>query len=525
VDKLRLHGKDRMLLMSQDLPPDEWQGRWQGAGWSFPIDEDLVTRLILRSREVRVDERLREVLSGRESINQTLQAIADLEDCDGRADLYDWQRVGVRWLAVAGRAILADDRGIGKTVQAIVAAEELGAKKVLVICSKGMAETWEDHIRRWMKTPPPTAAPTGMTLAKDLWTTGWVIINPTQLAGMVDDLRGQIDLIIVDEAHLLRNRKTKAFQALKTLRSDYLFLLTGTMKVNKIGDVWPLLHVLHPKRFTSYWSFVYRFCEVTDNGYGLKVGDIRREEIGNMAKLLSSYVLRRERANVLDLPEPKPERTIWCEMTKAQANLYEQMEREAVAMCDDQTVAADVKIAQITRLRQLLVDPGAIWPGYHGGSGKYAALLREVRASEGKLLVFSQFAEVIDRCSCFLESWEVKTVIMTGKTSKKQRDEVVKKFQEGDAKVFLATLKTGGEGLTLTAADKVVLLDPAWHPAGNQQAQDRVNRIGQTKSTETIILRIKDTIDDFMWAIVEGKGQVTIVDLVDYLRMKGAASG
>jgi SNF2 family DNA or RNA helicase len=210
-------------------------------------------------------------------------------------------------------------------------------------------------------------------------------------------------------------------------------------------------------------------------------------------------------------------------MTEQQQDLYDQMAKEALIMWGSRAIAVDVKIAQITRLRQLVTDPGALLEGYTGGSGKLDKLVEEVREAPGKVVVFSQFAEIIERASKVLTEAGFKTVTLTGRKNRKQRDAAVEQLQKGDARVLLATIKTGGEGLTLTAASKVVFLDPAWNPAGLQQAEDRIYRIGQLADlVETVILRTSNSIDDFMWDVIARKDQVSMDDVLAYLKEHNA---
>lgn len=519
--------RTRMFLSSAPFPPpSEWQGRRKGSSWSFPIDGDLVRRMIDLYGGVQLDSHIRDHFQAVKAKQDELAQISSATDWEGgNPRLHWWQKPGVAWLKRARRGIQADDRGLGKTVMALVAAEELEVKRAIVVSSKTVRElTWEEHVEDW--TSYHSITPTGdeEERRRDIhqWDEGYLLLNPKQVSLHLEDLTevDPPDLLIVDEAHLLRNRKTDIFQAIAVLarKVPNLFLLTGTPAVNLGADVWTLLNLVDPARFTSYWSFVFRFCDVKDNGFGLKVGEVRADEFDTFSRLLSAYSIRRSKSIRDDLPE-KDMLTEWVKLQGKQAELYYDMEEKMLATFREHTIEADVRISHITRLRQLVLDPQVLFPDYSEENAKQDRLVEVLKDHEGKALVFTMFAEVAEGIARRLEREGISVVTLTGGTNPKKLRAVRDAIQEGDTQVLVLTIKSGGEGLTLTAADLVVLYDTAWNPTGNEQAEDRIMRDGQfSERVTTMVIRVQDSVEDFMWRTVEGKEQVSADEIIQSIK-------
>jgi len=531
---LRLH-KGRMVLSGVFSAPPEalCPTKLRKGGWSFPVCGDVYRRLAALYGTMQVDGSLKDAFREIKAGQDLLLAIAESSDWDGRVDLLDYQRVGVAWMVAAERCLLADDRGCGKTVQAVVAGAALNPSHAVVVAPTAMAGTWAEHIDYWAGREclilSGSAHERQAIFERWYEDGGWLVCNSDVLhIHEADFIRAHPDLIVVDEAHFLRNGRLpkptpsgkklrgEAFTTLCKLakRTRGLFLLTGTPKVNSDADWWPLLHLIDPQRFGSYWSFVFRFLEVDDSGYGMKVGQIRPGEVENLSRLLKPYALRRSKPP--GLPEMR-NRRIQVTLEGVQETLYRAMETDSSATLGDQTVDADAVVAQITRLRQLVLDPKAVFPDYEGPNAKLDALLGYLAEHDDKVVVFTNFATVVDRYAAELNAKGIETVTIHGGV--KNRQAAKDALQKGSARVLVATMKTGGEGLTLTAANRVVILDPSWHPAGNEQSIDRVLRIGQTAEfVETVIIDAPGTVEDFVWQTVRTKGHVTVSDVLGYLR-------
>ena len=510
----------RMRLEDAQYMPREFSR--MGDVRSFGLDGDIVRRLKAYFQETLIlTPRLVEELRAVAKTQRSLAEVATAADWEGDVRLYPFQRVAVEWLHRIRRGILADEQGLGKTVMALVAAEREGQRLNLIICNNTKRADWVAHAQDWTSKPVYELA--GNEHARQLqlsrWLTsgGYLVANYAQLRLHAAGDLWRATGVIVDEAHNIRNRETEAFKHLRRVvgTAKYLYILTATPVVNLTGDLWALLSMVDPKRFGSYWSFVFRFCDVEDDGYGLKVGGVRPEEQEPLRRLLSAYVLQRSKAAVLTgLPERIRE-THDYGMPKEQATLYRRMLDDMKVALGDCSVSADVVVAQVTRLRQLAIHPGLLLPGYTGSSK--LDLLPELVLDErfSKTVVFTAFAEAAVLAAEFLNQKNIPTAVLRGGMTDAQRADVLQQFQHGGTKVLIVTHRTGGEGLNLVQASQAIFLDLAWHPAGNRHAEDRVYRIGQkAQLVRTVVLRTKGSIEEHVEQIIRTKGAVTIEELL-----------
>lgn len=446
--------------------------------------------------------------------------IRGLEDTDGDPKLFPYQRVAVKWLTSVGSGVLADEQGLGKTVMAVCAARECDPARALILCPSAKTGDWERHVRQWIPEAVVmelVAGPEARAEQIRRWSEigGYLVSNYAKAVIHVGDLHP--DLIIIDEAHKARNRKTEvSFQLRKICkRANWVFLMTASPTVNTATDIWPLLNMCDPVRFGSYWGFVFRFFDVERDEYGLKVLGVKDSERGAFERILRPYVL--QRAGKLGL-KPSSMRQVDYVLPDAQRGLYESMAETGSCEFDGEAVEQLDILAQITRLRQLALDPGLLFETYRGPS-KLDALPSIVGERPGQVVVFTAYAQLADRACRRLQSEHISATVLTGQLSKSERDANLIGFQRGEAQVIVVTHGTGGEGLDLFQADRAVFLDLAWHPAGNEHAAKRILRYGQkSKDTEVIFLHSVSTIEDHVRDIVLEKRPVSIRELLSRLR-------
>jgi SNF2 family DNA or RNA helicase len=294
-------------------------------------------------------------------------------------------------------------------------------------------------------------------------------------------------------------------------RAELLFLLTASPTVNNVPDIWPLLAMCDPRRFGSFWGFVFRFCEVADDGFGLKIGGIADGEAESLDRILKPYVLRRH--GLLGL-NPSESRIIEHRLEGEQERLYTDMGKTGLCCCGDESVEVLDVLAQVTRLRQLALDPGLLFASYDGPS-KLDALPGLVGERPGQVVVFTSFAELAGRAVYGLMAEGVSALALTGDLSDARREEALHAFRVGAAQVLVVTHGTGGEGLNLENADRAIFLDLAWHPAGNEHAMRRILRPGQLSDrTQITYLHSVGTIEDHVRDIVAEKRPVTITEII-----------
>jgi SNF2 family DNA or RNA helicase len=311
--------------------------------------------------------------------------------------------------------------------------------------------------------------------------------------------------VVLDEAQYIKNAGTKAAKAAKELPASVRFALTGTPIENRLSELWSIFDFLMPGVLGSSEAFGRRFAS--------PIGDGDEAAAQRLRSLVTPFILRRLKGDVLrDLPD-KNESVVVANMEGEQGKLYKASAQKLALMLSDQKPEefAGMKLkvlAELTKLRQICCDPSLLYENYEGGSAKLDTCMELVRnAVEGghQLLLFSQFTSMFDIIGKRLDAEGVGYLQLTGATSKEERMRLVKRFQDGEAPVFLISLKAGGVGLNLTAADIVIHYDPWWNLAAQNQATDRAHRIGQEREVSVFKLIAKDTIEEKIVEMQEAK--------------------
>jgi len=466
--------------------------------YSFPICGDIIRRITNPVLSEGLKTRLSHVSGHQERLSRARKSLAFPDD-----RLEDYQKSGAEWLFFIRKGILADDQGSGKTVTALAAAKKIDAKRNYVICSKTKRDEWCDEIRKWTGGSALILKPRIIDETAD-----YIVMNYD--AAMNDPQQFfDADLVIIDEAHILRNRKTRKFKQLRKIcnKAKYVFLLTATPTVNEISDLWTLLCLCDEQRFRSYWGFAFRFCEIDLAEMGIKVGDTKESEKENLRRLLNQYVLSREGTTVL--PEPEWVR-IEYNLGEIQRDLYNQMDVKMSADYMFDSCEALTTLAQMTRLRQLALDPALIFHRYSSES-KLDLLPGLVGGWEGQTLIFAQYAELVRRAADFLIMEGLSSTYLTSKLDDTDRAESLFGFKEGHFKVLAMTYKMGGEGLNLPEASQAIFLEYAWNPASIRHAYKRILRRGQTNDKiRFVFIHANNTIEDHIRDILREKKKVTV---------------
>lgn len=305
------------------------------------------------------------------------------------------------------------------------------------------------------------------------------------------------EFIVIDEAQYIKNHTTGAAKSVKVLKGKKKIALTGTPIENRLSELWSIFDFLMPGFLYGYDHFRKQFETPI-----IKNND--DEIMARLKKMVKPFILRRLKSDVLkDLPE-KIEEDKYIKMGDKQRNLYDgqivKLKNYIKTQKNDALNKEKFRIlAELTKTRQICCDPSVIFEDYDGGSAKTDAciqLLESAIDGEHKVLVFSQFTSILDILGEELTTRGIKWYSITGKTQKRDRLSLVKKFNEGDVPVFLISLKAGGTGLNLTGADIVIHFDPWWNVAAQNQATDRAHRIGQEKSVTVYKLITKESIEE-----------------------------
>ncbi len=436
--------------------------------------------------------------------------------------LRPYQMEGVCWMTsriLRGRGgILADEMGLGKTVQSIALALFLKQRKgaqsgpVLVVCPKSLLGNWQAEFERFAPTLKVLQVQgSGREKALASINVHDVILTSYQL--IIRDIQHyqsiQFGLLLLDEASFIRNPDTDAAKTLRSLKSNGRIALTGTPLENGVRDLWSIFQFALPGYLGDQSSFKERFESPIQSGLDLPAG---KSAALRLQKLTQPFFLRRTKRQVLkDLPE-KIEQVLWCVPSAAQTEFYRRIleegreEIKAARRRSGQNGAKMTMFTVLLRLRQVCCDLRltGVQPEALKGlvqedlSGKWPALIGQIEStleSGGKLLVFSQFVQFLRLMRDHLRTEKLDHAYLDG--SSQDRSAQVERFQKDpNCRIFLISLKAGGYGLNLTAADNVILADPWWNPAVESQAIDRAHRIGQQKVVNAYRLAIRGTVEE-----------------------------
>ncbi len=423
------------------------------------------------------------------------------------ATLRPYQRDGYRWLmrlaSLGAGACLADDMGLGKTVQALAAIVQRAPEgPSLVVTPTSVAMNWEEEAGRFAPTLRPrllrgsNRAARDATLA-DLGPFDLLIVSYGLLRAEAKRLAEiPFQTAVLDEAQVIKNPDTLAARAAYGLRAAFRIATTGTPIENRLEELWSIFQFLDPGLLGTRREFVRTIAARIEVAKDPSARDA-------LSRLIRPFVLRRTKTEVLrDLPQ-KTEVLLHIGLEPEEAALYEAARREAQATLGDTSdtsrQSAVRVLAALTRLRRAACHPRLLAPESTVPGSKLTAfseLLETLLANGHKALVFSQFVDHLGLIRELLDERGVAYQYLDGRTSEPKRRAAVHAFQSGEGDVFLISLRAGGFGLNLTAADFVIHMDPWWNPAVEDQASDRAHRIGQTRPVTVYRLVSKGTIED-----------------------------
>ena len=435
-----------------------------------------------------------------------------------REVLRPYQEEGFKWLCTLGSVgfggILADEMGLGKTIQAIAFLDyrrlEGEERPAIVVCPASLVYNWRSEIERFAPDMSVVCV-TGdkrrrRAMIAEASSADVLVTSYDLMRRDVSDYEGvEFSCAILDEAQFVKNHRTQAAKAVRTLNATVRFALTGTPIENRLLELWSIFDFLMPGVLGTDGEFTQRFATPITDGDEVVAERLRR--------LVGPFILRRLKRDVAqDLPE-KNESVVVAQMQGEQDKLYRASASRLALMLSDQTPAEFAGqrlkvLAELTKLRQICCDPHLLYENYKGDSAKLETCMELVhQAVDGghQVLLFSQFTSMLEIISDRLDREKVKWFKLTGSTSKEARAQLVERFQAGEAPVFLISLKAGGTGLNLTAADIVIHYDPWWNLAAQNQATDRTHRIGQDKEVSVFKLIAQDTIEEKIVALQEAK--------------------
>ena len=509
LDRLR-----QLLTEARELVDTGPGGQLRISAYQAGLWEELARLGVVEEQPRRWRERVQTLLSlgsgeARAPVPEGLDAM-----------LRSYQEQGLAWLAALWDAnlggVLADDMGLGKTLQCLALLErarergQLDDAPVLAVAPASVVGTWAEEAARFVPglkvvAIRATQARRGTELAEEirgahLVVTSYTLLRMEHEAYLEQTWRG----LVLDEAQFIKNHRSRTHQVARRIGAPFTLAITGTPLENSLSDLWSMFSLVAPGLFPRLEGFneIYR-KPVEKNG--------KTDVLGSLRARIRPFMLRRTKREVVrELPE-KVEQITRLELTPEHRRRYDQhLTRErtrVLGMLDDMERNRVAIFRALTKLRQLALDPRLVDTELPPTpSAKITTLLEQIRelAEEGhRALVFSSFTGFLKLVRETLEAEGIEYVYLDGRT--RDRPARIVQFREGEAPVFLISLKAGGFGLTLTEADYVFVLDPWWNPAAENQAVDRAHRIGQTRAVNVYRMVAADTIEEKVVALQQRK--------------------
>jgi len=508
--------------------PEEWLKKYS---LLFRVGEGRMDKLKLSRYHLSVIDELYENRNEEELTIQLEEKYSRIKEFDNIKEieaptnlqpiLRPYQVAGFQWLnylhEVSWGGILADDMGLGKTVQALSFLQYYyetydGALSALVVCPTTLIYNWENEIKKFTPSLEYYIHHGSMRIrsVEELKKHHVIITTYGTLRSDIKTfMQMPLDYVILDESQAIKNPSSKVTKAATLLNAKHRLCMSGTPLQNNTFDIYAQMNFLNPGMLGSVEFFRQEFAIPID-----KFGEAEQKD--HLKKILYPFILRRTKEQVAkDLPD-KTETILFCEMEDEQRKIYDAYRNDFRAKIMGTIEEQGIQKSQLTilqglmKLRQICDSPAILneQEKFENHSIKLEELAREISENIGnhKALVFSQFLGMLALIRQKLEELGVKYEYFDGSTSAPDREKAIQAFQADDeTRVFLISLKAGGVGLNLTAADYVYIVDPWWNPAVEQQAIDRTHRIGQTKNIFAYRMICKDTIEDKIMQLQEKK--------------------
>jgi superfamily II DNA or RNA helicase len=504
---------------------EPWKGRFAKTDAEMMPLFDLLRRLTLLSVDLVVYPDAEEVLNQAVHRYRMTQLVAEIRKNPKEhplrktllhTELLPYQVDGIAFAAGAGRAVLADEMGLGKTIQGVGVAEFLarhaGVQKVLVVCPASLKSQWKAEITRFCdRSVQIVAGKTAERTAQYASGAFFTVANYEQvLRDYLDIERTTWDLIILDEAQRIKNWEAKTTGIIKTLRSPFALVLTGTPLENRLDDLYSVVEFIDDRRLGPAYQFVHGHRVVDERGkvMGYKNLDALRQR-------LKPILLRRTRQSIqLDLP-PRSTEIVRIPATDEQKGLHsahmqvvQSITRKAfISEMDLLRLQKALLMARMSADSTQLVDKQP--PGFSSKLERLAELLEQLIAEpERKIILFSEWTSMLNLIEPILKKLKAAFVRLDGQVPQKQRQMLVQRFQtDASCRCFLTT-NAGSTGLNLQAADTVINIDLPWNPALLEQRIARAHRMGQKRKVQVYLMITEGTIEENLLATLSAKHEL-----------------
>lgn len=447
-----------------------------------------------------------------EEFNNYLSEIQNIEKLENISfetfELREYQQVGLDWLNSLYKAnlgaLLADEMGLGKTIQVISFLKYNNVSNALIVVPKALLYNWKNEFDKYAPELKVVIVEGSVSKREALISknkcSSIMLCAYSSIGNDLELLTKDIfDILVIDEAQYIKNFNSKVSNSVKQLKANFYVALSGTPIENNLGELWSIFDFLLPNFLGDFKTFKSKF--------------ISKNEI-DLKQIINPFVLRRLKKDVLTQLPDKIENTIICEMNDQQKQLYagysSSVQSEVKQYLNSKNLGSKhlQVLSHITRLRQIAIDPRLYIHDYDGESAKlnvFMELVDEIIENEQKVIVFSQYTSLLKLLKDKLNENNIKYYYLDGDVRPKQRMMDVERFNKNKIPVYLISLKAGGVGLNLTSASNVIIYDPWWNPAVENQAIDRAHRIGQSKSVNVYRLISRLTIEQKILQLKQNK--------------------
>ena len=474
--------------------------------WKVPISKVVVDGL--------TDPILQPLKDELDKYHNLVYTIKNKNDTHGDTRLRPYQRVDVEFLTMRKNAAVFNEQRTGKTPTTLLAVKSR-MNKGIIVCPAGLKLNWSREAQAWINRSSTVVSGTKKRrtrLYKEFAEAdrGILILSYETLRSDLTLVDMPYDVLIVDEAHRLRNYRTKQSGAVYDIaeQAKHVFALTGTPAVNHPADIFGILKLLRPKKYTSYWNFVERYFGYEQSRFGREVLRLKPQMVEEFTDVLDTVSVQRKRVDVMKWIPPIVQRQIPLELSDVQTRYYKQLME--TYRYDDNVVPNAV--ALLTRLRQVCLNPGLITEKDSSPKGDF--IKEYISDNDESVLVFSSFTSFLNK----LHSEIPDSVLLTGEQTQAEKQAAVDKMQKGEAKVMLANVVAGGLGWTLDKVDTIIFTDKSFNPINNEQAQDRIVPTQDAKygTKQIITLIMQDTLEANIEQLLAAKQ-----DIIQYVNNYG----
>ena len=435
--------------------------------------------------------------------------------------LRDYQKDGVKWLYTIYKCdlggILADEMGLGKTLQTICLIrkilEEKNDSKILIVSPTALVYNWKKEFDKFAPNLKYVMVSDNKKIRKNIFENqdnyNIFITSYGLIANDNDEYeKMNFELCVIDEGQKIKNYKANMTREVKKIKAKCKISLTGTPIENNLTELWSIFDFIMPGYLNNIHNFneKYSISNIDD--------DNNKEILKNLKNLITPFILRRKKSDVLKSLPDKIEKNLYVELDSKQKLLYAKEVKETKERIEELVrtggfLKSKMEILSLlTRLREICIDPKVIYENYDGGSIKMETIIDVIKeniSNNHKMLIFSSFKRILDNLQDLLKQNNINSYMIDGSVKGTKRVEMVDSFNNDDTPCFLITLKAGGTGLNLIGADTVIHLDIWWNPQVENQATDRAHRIGQKKNVSVLKIICKGTIEERIIELQEKK--------------------